>query len=230
MKEQIRGFFIISMTIFILAGCAHDQTGQRSAREIFDEAAELAKKEKVEQAAEKFMEVRTYYPGDVLAKEAVLATADLYYNAEQYESALQSYEEYRLLYPTDEKAAYCMFRIGLCHFNQISDNSIDEGKAIDRDQSKTVRAIQTFDNFLASYPNAPEDYRNSAKDNLLEAKTILAKHYIYIGKFYLKKKNFKAACGRFEYVKKQYPGLSLEDDIDDLISKSCTKDTSEPQK
>ena len=209
--------FFIAFLMFV-SGCAHKDTQVRSAQDIFKEARELAQKGKVDKASEMFMEVRTYYPGDELAKKSLLETGDLYYNNELYESALQSYEEFRLLYPTDPEAGYSLYRIALCHFNQMN--------TLDRDQSESVRAIQTFENYLSSYPDSP--YAQAAKDQLVEAKTLLASHYVYIGKFYLKKKDNKAACNRFQYVKKQYPGISLEDDLDALISQSCKADEPQP--
>ena len=50
---------------------------------------------------------------------------------------------------------------------------------------------------------------------------MLAKHYVYIGKFYLKKKEYGAACKRFQYVREHYPNVPLDDDLDELISRSC---------
>ncbi len=213
MKTRRISFILILSIILLMSGCAHEEAGIRPAKEIYKEAEELAADGKVEKATEKFMEVRTYYPADELARAALLATADLNYNNELYEPALQSYEEFRLLYPTDDSAGYALYRIGLCHFNQIND--------YDRDQLTTIKSIQAFDNFISSYPNS--QLVQAARDNLTEAKTVIAKHYIYIGKFYLKKKDYKGACNRFQYVKKNYPDIHLEDDVDSLISRSCTK-------
>jgi outer membrane protein assembly factor BamD len=213
-------FFLSVLFIAYLAGCAHEPAGVRPASEIYQEATVLAKKGKVDKAAEKFMEVRTYYPGDELAKKSLLATADLYYDNELYESALQSYEEFRLLYPTDTEAGYSLFRIGLSHFKQLS--------TYDRDQTETVKAVQAFENFLTSYPSSP--YVQAAKDNLLNARTVLAKHYMYIGKFYLNKKDYTGACKRFEYVKGNFSGIPLEDDLNALILESCTTGPAQPVK
>jgi outer membrane protein assembly factor BamD len=209
-----RSFLLITVgCLLFFLGCAHEEPKIRPAQEIYDEASQFANKGKVEQATEKFMEVRTYYPGDDLAKKSLLATADLYYNNELYESALQSYEEYRMLYPTDTEASFCLYRIGLSNFKEMT--------TYDRDQNKTVKTIQSFENFLSSYPNS--QFSQAAKDHLSEAKIILAKHYLYIGKFYLKKKEYKSACTRFQYVKDHYSDLVLEEDVDSLIARSCAK-------
>jgi len=206
-------FIFFSLTIVLLAlGCAHEKEVIKPAEELFNEASALAKKGKVEKAAEAFMQVRTYYPGHDLARKSVLATGDLYYDQQLYEEALKNYEEFRLLYPTDIEAGYCLYRIGMCHFEQMS--------TYDRDQSETSKAIQTFQTFLKTYPGSPHVADATLK--LKEAQTRLATHYLSIGKFYLKKHNTKAACKRFQFIKRQYPDIELGENIDALISRACT--------
>ncbi len=211
--KTVRICFLVVFALVFVAGCAHEKPQTRPAQEIYDEAVGLAKKGKVEKAAETFMEVRTYYPGNELAKKSLLGTADMYFDNELYESALQSYEEFRLLYPTDPEADYSLFRIGMCHFKQMS--------SFERDQSQTVKAIQTFENFLSAYPKSP--YVQEATDNMAASRSVLAKHYVYVGKFYLKKKDYRAACSRFQYVRKEYPDAKLDDNLDSLISKACSQ-------
>jgi outer membrane protein assembly factor BamD len=209
-------WLFISSLIF---SCAHDTDKIKPAQELYDEAAQLAKKGDVEKAAEAFMQVRTYYPGHELARKAIFSTADLYFDQEEYELALKNYEEFRLLYPTDKDAGYCLFRIGMCHYKQMG--------TLDRDQNETMKAIQSFEVFMKTYPGSP--YGKEAADSLKEAKTLLAKNYVYIGKFYLKKGNSKAACTRFQSVKRQYPDTDLGEDIDSLISTSCTSSVPAPK-
>lgn len=207
---------LVSALLLTTWGCAHKDLGTRSAQELFQEATELAGKGKVEEAAEKYLEVRTYYPAHELAKRALLATADLYYEKEDYVSALLSYEEYRLLYPTDAQTGYSLYMTGMSHFRQIG--------SPDRDQTETVRSIQTFDTFLSAYPGSP--YAQEVQARLTEAKSVLAEHYMSIGKFYLRK-NPRAACSRFQYVKDNYPGIPLSEDLDELISRACRSDDEE---
>lgn len=201
---------LVSALLLAAWGCAHKDLGTRSAQDLFQEATVLAGKGKVEEAAEKYLEVRTYYPAHELAKRALLSTADLYYEKEDYVSALQNYEEYRLLYPTDPQTGYSLYMTGMSHFRQIG--------TPDRDQTETVRAIQTFDTFLSAYPGSP--YAQEVQARLIEAKSVLAEHYVTIGKFYLRK-NPRAACSRFQYVRDNYPGVPLSDDIDELINRAC---------
>jgi outer membrane protein assembly factor BamD len=211
MKRAI--YIILSVLMFtVVLSCAHKKEETKPAQELFTEASALAKKGKVEKAAEAFMQVRTYYPGHELARKSLLATADLYYDQETYPEALKNYEEFRLLYPTDAEAGYSLYRIAMCHYKQMT--------TYDRDQTETVKAIQSYEAFLKTYPNSP--YSTDSTSKLKDAKKLLASHYISIGKFYLKKKNNKAACTRFQLVKRQYPDINLDENIDALISRACT--------
>jgi len=217
----MRPVFILTLWLsaaFLLSGCAHDTDKIKPAQELYDEAAQLGKDGDVEKAVEAFMQVRTYYPGNDLARKSILGTADLYFDKEDYDLALKNYEEFRLLYPTDIDAGYCLYRIGMCHFKQLG--------TLDRDQSKTRKAIQTFDAFMKTYPNSP--YVTDAAKNLKEARTLLAQHYLYIGKFYLKKGNTAAACKRFQSIKQEYPDIDPGEDVDSLISKTCAASEAPP--
>lgn len=203
---------LVAFAACILASCAHEPEGTRPAQELFDEGMRLASKGDVEKAAEAFMQVRTYYPSHELAKKALLATADAYFDKEEYDTALKSYQEYRMLYPTDDEAAYCLFRIGMCRFRQM--------QPPDRDQTETSRAVASLESFLAAYPNSP--YAQEAKKALDEARSRIAQHEIAIGRFYLRKKNLPAACERFRAVSSRYRDVIDAAEIDRLISISCT--------
>jgi outer membrane protein assembly factor BamD len=205
------GIFLLVFSI--MQGCAHDQEGKAPPADVlYKEAQQFATDGKVEKASEAYMKVRTFYPGNDLAKQSLLDLSDLYYKNEEYVSALNSYQEFRMLYPTDAKSEYCMFKSAMCHFKQIL--------TIDRDQTETVKSIKSFEDFLRMYPDST--YSNEANENLKKSKIVLAKNGIYIGKFYMHRKKWhEAACRRFTEVKAGFPGLGLDEELDKLIRDSC---------
>jgi outer membrane protein assembly factor BamD len=209
--NRILTLLFIACILFLAFGCAKTKEEMKPADVLFSEASQLAKKGNVEKAVDAFMQVRTYYPGHELARKSLLATADLYYDQESYEEALKNYEEFRLLYPTNSEAGYSLYRIAMCHYKQMG--------TYDRDQTETVKAIQSYETFLKSYPNSPYVTDGAAK--LKEARKLLATHYIAIGKFYLKK-NKPAACNRFKMVKRQFSDLDVGEDVDALIARACS--------
>mgnify|MGYP000905303864 CR=1 FL=1 len=209
----------IQLSIILIAlgilplGCAHKPEQELPVGELYKEAQALAKDGKVDKAAEAFMKVRTYYPGDDLARESLLALGDLYFTHKDYQSSLGSYQEFRMLYPTDPKASYALFRISLCHSKQLL--------TFDRDQTETINTIRSFESFLKLYPDSP--YELEAREKLRDAKTLLAKNWLYIGKFYLKKNDKKAACKRFQDVKTNFSELGLDKEVDKLIAETCAQ-------
>lgn len=210
--RSIQLLAVLLVTAMLPIGCAHKPEQELPVGELYREAQTLAKDGKVDKAAEAFMKVRTYYPGDELAKESLLALGDLYFDHKDYQSSLGSYQEFRMLYPTDPKASYALFRISLCHFKQLL--------TFDRDQTETVNTIRSFENFLKLYPDSP--YELEAREKLRDARILLARNWLYIGKFYLKKNDKKAACKRFQDVKANFPELGLDREVEKLISQSCT--------
>ena len=214
MKQRIIISLISGLLLaMVCGGCAHDKDAIRPAEEMFQLATDLAERGKVEKATDAFMEVRTYHPGHELAREALLSLGDLHYDNALYDEALRYYGEYRLLFPTDTGAPYSLFRIGMCHFQRRS--------SFDRDQSQTVKAIETFELFLAAYPESP--YAPEARERLFDARKLLAEHHLSIGRFYLRNKNTDAACRRFQQVREQFSGLGLDSEIEQLILKACPR-------
>jgi outer membrane protein assembly factor BamD len=209
-------FWYAAMLLLIVStipGCAHSPEGKEPPADVlYKEAQQFAQDGKVEKASEAYMKVRTFYPGNDLAKQSLLDLSDLYYKNGEYVSALNSYQEFRMLYPTDAKSEYCMFKSAMCHFKQIL--------TIDRDQTETVKSIKSFEDFLRMYPEST--YSNEANENLKKSKIVLAKNGIYIGKFYMHRKKWhEAACRRFTEVKAGFPGLGLDEELDNLIKETC---------
>ncbi len=202
---------ILLLLLLLMYACAHAPQRKESPEDLFLKAQKLARNNKIEEAVDTFMKIRTFYPANELARESLISIADLYFDHEDYPSALDSYKEYIMLYPVDPKAPYCLYRMGMCHFKQMY--------TYDRDQSETEKAIQVFRDFLERYPNSP--YAAEVGLRLTQARKRLARHYIYIGKFYLKDKKYEAACRRFRSVKKNFSGLGLDKELSRLMSKAC---------
>ena len=200
--------------VFLALGCAHGPDQKKPPEDLFAEATKYASKGRVERATELFLQLRTYYPGHTLAREALLAMADLSFEHAEYDVALSNYREFRLLYPTDPQAVYSLFRMGMCHFNQKA--------TFDRDQTEALRAIYAFQDLLDHHPDSP--YAEEARTHIREARIVMAQNTLYIGKFYLKKKNTLAACRRFREAQRLYSGLGFDEEIDNLISRTCGPD------
>ncbi|MFO7576952.1 MAG: outer membrane protein assembly factor BamD [Pelovirga sp.] len=143
----------------------------------------------------------TFYSPE-LSMLAELKIAETYYRAARYAEAASAYESYLQRYPNDVRAATLLYRLGQSYYQQIL--------SADRDQSNTRKALQTFEQFIRRYPDDPD--REQAELQILRARTRLADHEVYVGRFYLKRKLYQPAINRFEGILKEFPDYYYRDE------------------
>jgi outer membrane protein assembly factor BamD len=134
---------------------------------------------------------------DPYSKYSILAelkTADAYYKKEEYEQAAIEYEEFLKRHPGSDEASYATYRLALSHYRQV--------KKPDRDPTSTREALKWFEFFVEKYPESP--LIGKANKKISACRNKLAMHEIYIGNYYAKRKNFKAAANRYNVVVSQY--------------------------
>jgi outer membrane protein assembly factor BamD len=197
-----RGFILLVVGFFLLSagGCgwfssSTKEEPEQSADALIQEGLDAYQLKKYERATEAFQKLKDRFPYSQYAVLAELKLADSYYLNKDYELAATSYKEFEKMHPTNEVIAYVVFMLGMSYFKQMP--------TIDRDQSKALLAVQEFDRFSKGYPQS--EYVTQAKINREEAQKNVVAHEFYIGEFYLKKGDYRAALGRFEGIIKQYP-------------------------
>jgi len=91
-------------------------------------------------------------------------------------------------------------------------------RSYDRNQSHTKEALRWFESLIEKYPDSPlaEDARKM-RDVCREK---LARHELYVGKFYMKRDKYKAAAERFRAVALDYNGTKSVEEALFLLGKS----------
>lgn len=187
-----------------LLGCTGAKVKRNKAVDVaYNEAMDLFNHKRYEESATAFKELNAQYPLSKYAVLAKLKVADSYFYDENYPEAISAYLEFEKLYPTNENIPYANFQIGMSYFNQIP--------TIDRDQTASMNAAAEFSRLISRFPNS--QYTGKAKDNLAICRNNLAEKEFYIGEFYYKKKNFKAATERFTIVIAKYPDFKGMDKV-----------------
>jgi outer membrane protein assembly factor BamD len=146
----------------------------------------LNQKREFKDAAKKFEEVERQHPYSEWARKSLIMTAYARYEAKDYDDAVNAARRYITLHPGSPDAAYAQYLIGSAFYDQIPD--------ITRDQGRSERALQAFDEVIRKYPNT--EYA-MARDNV-------AGKEMMIGRYYLNKKDFTGAINRFKVVVTQY--------------------------
>jgi outer membrane protein assembly factor BamD len=145
-------------------------------------------------AAKKFEEVDRQHPYSEWARKSLIMTAYAYYEAGSYEECIGTARRYVSLHPGSPDAAYAQFLIGSSYFDQMNE--------ISRDQERTEKAVQNFDEVVRKYPSS--EYAVVAKKKIEIARDQLAGKEMHIGRDALDKRNYIAAINRFKVVVTRY--------------------------
>ncbi len=183
------------LTVFA-EGCAWFKTQEdKSANVLAQEGMAAFEKGKHRRAIESFEKLRDWYPFSKYASLAELKTADSYYHLGEYGEAVYAYEAFESLHPRNEAIPYVIYQIGRCYYEQM--------ESIDRDQTATRKALDTFRRLEKTFPRS--SYAMKAESHIKECYERLAGHEFYVGMFYFKSKHYKTALNRFQIVLDDYP-------------------------
>ena len=184
--------------LLICSGCAWFETKEeKSAQELVQDGVDSFEAGRYKQAIESFEKLRDWYPFSRYAILAELKIADAYFNLKSYADAIFAYEEFEQLHPRNEAVPYVIYRIGRSYFNQID--------TIDRDQSNAAKALDIFRRLVRQYPE--DAYAGMALSDMVSCYQSLSGHEFYVGVFYYKNENYKAAKARFTAVVEKYPDV-----------------------
>ncbi|HEY8440601.1 MAG TPA: outer membrane protein assembly factor BamD [Xanthobacteraceae bacterium] len=154
----------------------------------------LNQKKDPKEAAKKFEEVDRQHPYSEWARKSLIMSSYAYYQGGQYDECINAARRYITLHPGSPDSAYAQFLIGSSYFDQIPD--------ISRDQERTEKAVQNFEEVIRKYPTS--EYAVAAKRKLEFARDQLAGKEMEIGRWHLQRREFTGAINRFKVVVTRY--------------------------
>lgn len=208
----MKRFFIIGLILmFVCSGCAWFKSKEeKTADELISDGMEYFEDGKYKKAIESFEKIKDWYPFSKYAILAELKIADAHFYEKQYEEAIFAYEEFETLHPRNEAIPYVIYQMGRCYFEQVD--------TIDRDQTPTRKALDTFERLIKTFPD--NEYAKKALAHKTKCQKVLAGHDMYVGKYYYKTKHYKAALHRFKGVLTSYPDVGVHHEALNYIATS----------
>jgi outer membrane protein assembly factor BamD len=179
-------------------------------RQLFEEAAKLARKSRYETARYLFNVIITTYPDSPYLPHAKLAIADTFYLEGTTSALIQAanaYREWQTFFPTDPLADEVMLKVAEVEMRQMG--------LPDRDVAHARKAEQLLKALLQQYPNTA--LRPDAQVRLGEVQENLGMHTFQVGNFYMDRyergvaPNPKGAQSRYREVVEKYPNFSRRD-------------------
>ena len=173
---------------------------------LFDKGTTAIDARKWLTAREYFKQVVETYTGSVYRPDAKLAVGDTYIGEGTTEAlvlAINEFTEFLSFYPTNRRADYAQYKLGLAHFKQM--------RKPERDQTETRDAIRELQTFVARYPNSallPE-----VQARLREARDRLSQSDYLVGFFYYRQRWYPGAVDRFQTILKEDPEFTRRDAV-----------------
>ncbi len=191
--KQAKNIVLAALIFLCLGACAH-QPETPTARYFAEKGMQAFRDGDYRGAIEAFEKVRDWYPFSKYVVLADLKIADARFELAEYEAAAHDYDAFERLHPRNEAIPFVVYRIGLCHFNQLD--------TIDRDQTPARQALEIFQRLQTRFPES--EYAEKAREIVRQCRQSLAGHELYVGKFYYRTEHYKAAWHRFQTVLSDY--------------------------
>jgi outer membrane protein assembly factor BamD len=173
-------------------------------------------------AREFFKQVTETYTQSPLRPEAKLAIGDTYLGENTAESlvlGINEFQEYLAFYPTNPRADYAQFQLGMAHFKQM--------RAPERDQTETRNTIREFETFTTRYPNSK--LLPDVQSKLREARDRLSQSEYLVGRFYFRINWYPGAIERLQTLLKQDPAFTNRDGVYFFLGESLLKSNREAE-
>jgi outer membrane protein assembly factor BamD len=173
---------------------------------LFDKGNEALTAKKWLVAREFFKQITETYTQSPYRPDAKLAIGDTYLgegSAEALVLAINEFKEFLSFYPTNPRADYAQYKVGLAHVKQM--------RGPQRDQTETREAIKELQAFVDRYPNSklmPE-----VRTKLREAKDRLSESDYLVGFFYFRQRWYPGAIDRFKDLLKNDPDYTGRDAV-----------------
>lgn len=234
MKIKMTARFLVFLPVFALAtmifpGCAGGPTATKkmaysdTAKQNYEKGIKALEKKQLEEAKKFFDFVRSRFPLSQYAVLSKLRQADLLFRGGKFVSAINAYDGFMKDHPTHREVVngYVPFRIGLAHYRMVPDDFFLFPPSYEKDLAPALAAVTVFRRFLEKFPDSK--YSERARKYFTRSLKLLARHELYVARFYLSKGKPKGAILRLEHIIRQYPEAGFEPSVMLLMGKTYLK-------
>jgi len=183
---------------------------------LFDKGNEALQKKKWLTAREYFKQVTETYTQSPVRPDAKLGIGDTYLGEGSTEAlvlAIAEFQEFLSFYPTNRRADYAQYKLGIAHFRQM--------RSAQRDQTETRDALREFQAFVTRYPSS--ELMPEVKAKLRETRDRLSESELEVGQFYYRIRWYPGALDRLNLLLKDDPEFTSRDEAYFFIGESLLK-------
>jgi len=203
-----------------LAACSFTTEADRISAQLPKLSAEqLLASGETRMAAKEYSHARQYFkflsenfPNSPQAVQALLKIAethDLQGGLDNRVEARQRFTDFFSRFPQAPEAEYALFKEGELAMNMRELPALEP--------LNTNAALQAYSRYLQIYPEGA--HAAQAHKGIRICRNQLAAHELEVAQFYFKRKGYRAALGRLEYLKNTYPDFDRLPEVFSFLSK-----------
>ena len=191
----------------VLAACASqaEKDAATPVEKLYAEAMDDVESANYDRAIKSLDRIEGKAAGSILAQQAQLELAYLYWKTADKVQALATVDRFIKLHPSSPALDYALYLRGVVNFNDnlgllgsLADQDLSE-----RDQQASRDAYQAFRQLVTQFPQSR--YADDARTRMDYIVNALAGYEVHVARYYLRRGAFLAAANRAQQVIQEYP-------------------------
>ena len=212
---MIRAAFALGLAL--LAACGGSGTKSdaprakidvRDAQRAYEEALIKFLKDDCLDAEPMFREIRREHPFSRFAPLSELRIGDCQLVQKHQAEAIETFKTFVRFRPTHSQIPYARFMIAKGHFEQIPSDWFLVPPSHERELKPARDTLEAVRDFVTRHPD--DDRVPAAEEMARSALALLAKHELYVARFYLRLGEKITTIRRLEYLLSHYRGSGKE--------------------
>lgn len=206
---MLRSVLVLAAAALLAAGCATteppDETAGWSVERLYGEAREAMQARDWDKAIKYLEKLEARFPYGRYAQQAQLDVAWAHWKFDERAAAIAAVDRFVKLYPNHEALDYAYYLKGLINFTEntglfaiLSDPDLAE-----RDPRAAREAFSAFREVVTRFPESRYAEDSAARMRYLV--NSLARHEVYVARYYMKRGAFLAAVNRAQAAVANYP-------------------------
>ena len=195
----------------VLAACASSQSekdAQTPADKLYADAMEDAESANYDKAIKELERIEGKAAGSILAQQAQLELAYLYWKTADKTNALSTLDRFIKLHPSSPALDYALYLRGVVNFNDDLGwlSSLSGQQVYERDQAAARESYQSFKQLVEQFPNSK--YSEDARVRMDFTVNMLAEYEVKVAEYYMRRTAYVAAANRAKESVIEFPQTS----------------------
>jgi outer membrane protein assembly factor BamD len=192
----------------VLAACASAQSekdAQTPADKLYADAMEDVASANYDKAIKELDRIEGKAAGSILAQQAQLELAYLYWKTNDKTQALSTLDRFIKLHPSSPALDYALYLRGIVNFNDDLGwlSALSGQRIYERDQAAARESYQSFKQLIEQFPNSK--YSDDARLRMDFTVNMLAEYEVKVAEYYMRRGAYVAAANRAKESVVEFP-------------------------